>query len=72
MKGEGTTDIGQWKDGRCRICIRGHDIEVFHVSGIPPRMDQIWFRAKHGDQLDPVPMASKFTALVKRLERKFQ
>jgi hypothetical protein len=65
------TTFGKWENGRCRVCIRGHDFEIFHVIGIPPYMNRVWFRAKHGDQLDPVPMANKYTALIARLERKF-
>jgi hypothetical protein len=44
---------------------------VFHIHGIPPRMGQTWFRARLGDQLDPVPIKAKFTVMLRALEKKF-
>ena len=66
-----TAELTPWNEGRTRVTISGHDIEVFHVYGIPPNMGRPSVRARYKDQIDPVPMASKFTALLRRLERKF-
>jgi hypothetical protein len=66
------TVIGPWSaDKHVDVVINNNVITVFHYYGVPPNMNKPWFRAKCGGELDPVPIKSKFTAMIRALENKY-